>query len=238
MFMDQQLSEQPQTTSVSQWWIFTMAQRYQWYSARLSAETNCVCCVYQRFTGLCWFEGIHVCWRHKIIRTIAHQSDIQTVQNDINDLFNWSEKWLLRFQPDKCKVLPITRKHSSNRENERYQIPTYEGSITTLVTVNCEKDVGVNIDSNLKFDQHIQTKVNQANQIVALIRRSFRYLDFKTFRLLLKALVRPHVAHAGCIWNPYLKKDIEAIENVQRRATKMLPYSIWKNYHTTKDWSA
>jgi hypothetical protein len=44
---------------------------------------------------------------------------------------------------------------------------TYEGSITTLVTVNCEKDVGVNIDSNLKFDQHIQTKVNQANQIVA-----------------------------------------------------------------------
>ena len=80
-------------------------------------------------------------------------------------------------------------------------MPMYEGSITTLEMVNCEKDVDVNIDSNLKFDQHIQTKVNQANQIVALIRRSFRYLDFKTFRLLLKALVRPHLAYAGCIWN-------------------------------------
>jgi len=51
-------------------------------------------------------------------------------------------------------------------EKTRYQIPTYEGSITTLVTVNCEKDVGVNIDSNLKFHQHIQTKVNKANQII------------------------------------------------------------------------
>ena len=84
--------------------------------------------------------------------------------------------------------------------------------------------VGVNIDSNLKFDQHIQTKVNKANQIVELIRRSFRYIDFKTFCLLFKALVRPHLEYAGCIWNLYLKKDIEAIENVQRRATKMLPY--------------
>ena len=103
-------------------------------------------------------------------------------------------------------------------------MPTYEGSITTLVMVNCEKDVGVNIDSNLKFDQHIQTKVNKANQIVGLIRRSFRYLDFKTFCLLFKALVRPHLEYAGCIWNPYLKKDIETIENVQRRTTKMLSY--------------
>ena len=47
----------------------------------------------------------------KLYRTIAHQSDIQTVQNDINNLFNWSEKWLLRFHSDKCKDLPITTKH-------------------------------------------------------------------------------------------------------------------------------
>jgi hypothetical protein len=49
-------------------------------------------------------------------------------------------------------------------------MPTYEGSITTLVTVNYEKDVGVNIDSNLKFDQHIQTKVNKAYGIAPIVR--------------------------------------------------------------------
>lgn len=50
------------------------------------------------------------------------------------------------------------------------KLPTYERSITTFETVNWEKDVDVNIESNLKCDQHIQTKVNKANQIVGPIR--------------------------------------------------------------------
>jgi hypothetical protein len=37
------------------------------------------------------------------------------------------------------------------------------------------------------------------------------------------SLVRPILEYASSIWNPYKTKDIEAIENVQRRATKMLP---------------
>ena len=48
-------------------------------------------------------------------------------------------------------------------------------------------------------------------------------MDFKTFCLLFKSLVRPILGYASSAWNPYKTKDIEAIENVQRRATKMLP---------------
>ena len=100
---------------------------------------------------------------------------------------------------------------------------TYEGSRTVLETVKNEKDIGVTIDSNLKFNQHIQNQVNKANQLVGLIRRSFKHLDYKSFCLLFKALVRPHLEYASSVWNPHMKKDIDTIENVQRRATKMLP---------------
>ena len=40
-----------------------------------------------------------------------------------------------------------------------------------------EKDLGVLVDSNLSFENHMATKISKANQIVGLIRRSFAFLD-------------------------------------------------------------
>jgi len=49
------------------------------------------------------------------------------------------------------------------------------------------------------------------------------------FIMLYKSLVRPHLEYANSVWSPYKKGDVEAIEKVQRRATKLL-ISL-KNYH-------
>ena len=55
------------------------------------------------------------------------------------------------------------------------------------------------------------------------MRRAFLHLESRTFSLLFKALLRPHLEYASSVWSPYKKKDINSIENVQRRATRMLP---------------
>jgi hypothetical protein len=81
-------------------------------------------------------------------------------------------------------------------------MPTYSGSYVTLESVESEKDIGVTIDSKPNFEKHIQTQVNKANQIVGIIRRSFKCLDFKTFCLLFKSLVRPNLEYASSVWNP------------------------------------
>jgi hypothetical protein len=66
-------------------------------------------------------------------------------------------------------------------------------------------------------------KINKSNSIMGLNRRTFTYIDAPTFLMLCKALVRPHLEYANSVWNPYKKKHITALENVQRRATKLIP---------------
>jgi len=66
-------------------------------------------------------------------------------------------------------------------------------------------------------------RLKSIRRILGLMRRTFLHLDNKTFSLLFKALVRPHLEYASSVWSPYKKKDINSIENVQRRATRMLP---------------
>jgi hypothetical protein len=72
----------------------------------------------------------------------------------IHNLFKWSEKWLLRFYPDKCKVLSIIGKRHQQRTT-KYTMPTYSGSHVTLESVESEKDIGITIDSKLNFEKHI-----------------------------------------------------------------------------------
>ena len=59
--------------------------------------------------------------------------------------------------------------------------------------------------------------------ISGLIRRTYKYLDIQTFKKLYVALVRPHVEYAQAVWSPHYMKDIEQVENVQRRATRQIP---------------
>ena len=59
---------------------------------------------------------------------------------------------------------------------------------------------------------------------MGLIRRSFTYLDKPTFLKLFKSLVRTQLEYASPVWHPRFKKVKTLIENVQRRATKFLPY--------------
>ena len=56
-----------------------------------------------------------------------------------------------------------------------------------------------------------------------MIRRSFTNIDTETFPLLFKALVRPHLEYANCVWSPRFQEQIDDIERVQRSATKQVP---------------
>ena len=149
-----------------------------------------------------------------------------TMQQDIYSLQEWSEKWNLYFNVDKCKVLHIGR----NNPCLDYKMNVND---STCKVKECkeEKDLGVTFDDNLSFDNHINNCINKANKMIGLIRRSFSFLDKDIFCKLYKALVRPHVEYANSVWHPYLKRQSAAIEKIQRRATKLVRECSDLPYH-------
>ena len=155
----------------------------------------------------------------KLYKDLENLEDFEMIQNDIDKLCQWTIKWLMFFNVDKCKILHIGK----DNPNFDYQMEDKDGNSTNLIVVNCEKDLGVYVQDNLKFDKHISLTVNRANRLVGLIKRAFSYLDEETLLVLYKTLIRPILDYGNLIWFPTLKKDIRAIENVQRRVTKILP---------------
>ena len=85
---------------------------------------------------------------------------------------------------------------------KEYKVNKASGESHSLNKSEKEKDIGVIIDQKLKFNDHVATKVNKANSILGIIRRSYKYLDEQTFKHLYKALVRPHLEYANATWSP------------------------------------
>ncbi|XP_063852406.1 uncharacterized protein LOC135095487 [Scylla paramamosain] len=87
-----------------------------------------------------------------------------------------------------------------------------------LNQIKVEKDLGVKIDQDLNFIEHFEEKINKANMMVGVI-RTFVTMGEEMFRSLYVA----HLEYANQVWCPYKTKDVEAVERVQRRATKLVP---------------
>ena len=111
---------------------------------------------------------------------------------------------------------------------------TMNGNI--LESVVEEKDLGVIFQDNLKWDKQCAKAVNTANRILGMIKRNFVFLNRENFLLLYKSLVRPHLEYCIQVWCLHFKKDIELLENVQRRATKIVKCMRDKSYEERLDY--
>jgi len=83
------------------------------------------------------------------------------------------------------------------------------------------KDLGVTFDNKLKFDKHINNKINTAYQMLGIVKRNFIYVTPDSFVLLYKAMIRSHLEYAVSMWNPH-QSLIEKLEKVQKWATKLV----------------
>ena len=149
----------------------------------------------------------------KLLRKVNTEGDKQHLQNDLDRLVKWSEKWQMLFNFGKCKCLYTG--HGNLDVN-------YKMGDTVLGTTVKEKDLGVTISTDMKVSEQCGIAASKGNQILGLIRRNITYKGKKLNIPLYKAIVRPHLEYCIQTWRPY-RKDIDTHERIQRRATKIIP---------------
>jgi hypothetical protein len=153
----------------------------------------------------------------KVWEWIKSLANCARLQSDLDSLAAWSQDWLLRFHVGKCKAMHI------GHANPNYVYTMdQEGVAVNLATIEKEKDLGVWTSSSLKPSQQCVQAAAKATSVLRSIKHSFNCFNKRSFRTLYKTYVRPHLEYCEQAWSPYYKKDIQHLERVQRRATKMV----------------
>jgi hypothetical protein len=152
---------------------------------------------------------------------VGTSGEINSLREDLNKLVEWSKEWLMLFNVDKCRVMHLGY---ANGEAE------YRMNGRCLQAVTEDVDLGVTVQSDLKCAKQCAKVVGQANRTLGLIKRTFGNFSADIVVQLYKSLVRPRLEYAVQAWRPYLHKDIELMERVQRRATKLVKGMGNKSY--------
>ena len=156
----------------------------------------------------------------KILSTVESNEDVTRVQKDINAVIEWCSKSLMELNALKCKVMHCGKHNPS----ATYTIPDDDNCMTHTLEETNNDHLGI-VSSDAKWNNQVNGAASKAKGILGLLRNTFVSRDTMLWKRLYTSYVRPHLEYAVAVWNPYLNKDIIALENVQRKATK-IPHNM------------
>ena len=153
-----------------------------------------------------------------ISETLPRNADLSTIQSDLNSVTVWSSNNLMKLNADKCKVMHICFLR------EQSDLPSLYIGNQVLETVSSHKVLGLILQNDLKWNEHIAISVNKASKrlhILRVLRRGS--IPPHDLVIIYYALIRSTLEYYCIVWHCNLPRYLsEEIEKIQKRALRII----------------
>ena len=150
-----------------------------------------------------------------LFRTIKSDEDTSKLQEDLNNLNEWSNLWQMQFNAKKCYTLRVHRGRSPITHN-------YIMGREELTTVTNQAYLGVELHERLSWKQHIESVASKAGRTLGFLRRNLGKCSPSLKKQAYIALVRSQLEYASVTWDPHRQNQINQLERIQRRAIRFI----------------
>ena len=145
---------------------------------------------------------------YKKIRTC---NDRLALQCSLNNISTWAKKNKLGISVEKCCYF-----HAGYSNF----ILVYMLDSDNIAPCDSIVDLGIHINSSLKFGQHCLAVVNKTSARSKLIVKTFLSCESRMMCSAFITYVRPVMKYCTPVWSLYYKKDTDLVESVQRAFTR------------------
>ena len=162
----------------------------------------------------------------RLTKVIKNEEDLENFQEDLEKLYSWAKDNNMEFNGSKFEVLRYgyneDLKHSTN-----YLTPEAEDVIDVK---NVLRDLGVIVNSEGTFKDHIDMVCSKVNQKAGWVLRTFKCRTTSFMKQIWKSLVQGNIDYCSQLYQPLQSGDLQRIENLQKVFTKKIPQVRDMNY--------
>ena len=152
-----------------------------------------------------------------LYKPLNSSSDVELLQSDAESILEWITSHGLSPNHSKTQLLLISR----SKRAPKISLTLSEHTISPSTSV---KYLGITITSDLSWSQHVGITCSAAKRQLGLIHRRLHHAPTSVRRKIFTSVVLPKLEYCCAVWDPHLKKDISALESVQKFAGRVITH--------------